>query len=419
MVRRTIALAALCTAAATVPSSATTYHISPDGLGDFPTIQAAVDSATAGDIILLANGTFTGDGNRDIDFGGKDLYVASESGNSAACQIDCEGDVANPHRAFYFHSGETRASRVGAIGIRGGYAYDAMVNRNGGGGIRIDGASPTIEYCVITSCAASGPTMIGGGVSIVNGANPLLDQCTILYCDGQGYGGGIGVFSADATITSCMIAGNTSSSLAGGLYVQNSYGSEVEGCLFYYNIAPEAGGVRIGGSDLVLEGCVIEANEASDPFEPEDGGGGALLSGGGLLNCTVVGNSTPGSGGGVLCRLATGVTLTNCIIANNTDGGGVACYGSSDSMTLSCCDVWDNAEGNYGLNMTDQTGIDGNISEDPLFCDAPSSDYSIDAASPCAPDHNACGMYFGSETVGCDSPVEPMSWGALKALFKQ
>ncbi len=86
--------------------------------------------------------------------------------------------------------------------------------------------------------------------------------------------------------------------------------------------------MRIGGSDLVPERCLIEANEATDPFTPEDGGGGAVLSGGGLRDCTVVGNSTSGSGAGVLCRLTSGVTLTNCIVANNTDGSGVACYSS-------------------------------------------------------------------------------------------
>ena len=39
---RVIALAVLCVAAAAAPSGATTYHISADGLGDFPTIQGVI-----------------------------------------------------------------------------------------------------------------------------------------------------------------------------------------------------------------------------------------------------------------------------------------------------------------------------------------------------------------------------------------
>jgi hypothetical protein len=405
--------------AAAGPLGAATHRVSPDGSGDFPTIQAAVNAATAGDTVLLADGVFTGSGNRDIDFGGKDLTVASESLDNTVCTIVCGGSLAEPHRGFHFHSGETRASVVRGISIDGGYAYDALVEQNGGGGIRIDGASPTIQDCYIGDCAASGPVAIGGGVSIVNGADPFLLQCGIALCDGLGYGGGVGIFNANATISGCWLVGNTASAVGGGLYVQNAYASEVEYCQFYENIAGAGGGVRIGGSSLVLEHCYFQGNEANGPPSPEDGGGAALLSGGGLLNCTVVDNSTTGSGGGVLCKYADGVILTNCIIADNTDGGGVACYQADDAMALSCCDVWGNAEGNYGNNMTDQTGSGGNISADPLFCDPGSSDYSLDASSPCTPSHNTCGIRMGCLPVGCDSPVERATWGAVKALFRR
>src|SRR5690606_42148061 len=39
----------------------------PDG--PKATIQAAIDAAVAGDIVLVADGTYTGPGNRDMDFG--------------------------------------------------------------------------------------------------------------------------------------------------------------------------------------------------------------------------------------------------------------------------------------------------------------------------------------------------------------
>ncbi|MCK4414565.1 MAG: hypothetical protein KAY32_13585 [Candidatus Eisenbacteria sp.] len=60
------ALLFLLLAASACAAGAETYLVLPDGTGDFPTIQAAIDAALDGDEILLADGTFTGDGNRDL-----------------------------------------------------------------------------------------------------------------------------------------------------------------------------------------------------------------------------------------------------------------------------------------------------------------------------------------------------------------
>ena len=37
--------------------------------GDQPTIQAGIDAAEDGDIVLVADDTYTGDGNKNLDFG--------------------------------------------------------------------------------------------------------------------------------------------------------------------------------------------------------------------------------------------------------------------------------------------------------------------------------------------------------------
>ena len=41
------------------PTFARTWYITPDGMGDAPTIQAGVDSSSTGDTVLVACGTFT------------------------------------------------------------------------------------------------------------------------------------------------------------------------------------------------------------------------------------------------------------------------------------------------------------------------------------------------------------------------
>jgi hypothetical protein len=49
----------LCLTVAVSRARANTWNVTPDGGGDAPTIQAAIDAASAGDSIVLASGTYT------------------------------------------------------------------------------------------------------------------------------------------------------------------------------------------------------------------------------------------------------------------------------------------------------------------------------------------------------------------------
>jgi hypothetical protein len=53
-----IVLALLLVLVSMGPALARTWHILPDGNGDAPTIQAAVDSSAHGDTVLVAPGTY-------------------------------------------------------------------------------------------------------------------------------------------------------------------------------------------------------------------------------------------------------------------------------------------------------------------------------------------------------------------------
>lgn len=68
---------------------ATTYSVHPNGSGNFPDIQSAIDGALDGDTIVLGNGTFIGPGNRGIDFRGKAITVRSQHGPEY-CKIHCQ-----------------------------------------------------------------------------------------------------------------------------------------------------------------------------------------------------------------------------------------------------------------------------------------------------------------------------------------
>jgi len=53
----------------------------------YSTIQAAIDACNNGDIVIVANGTYTGTGNKDIDFRGKLITVWWLGGRLSNCFV--------------------------------------------------------------------------------------------------------------------------------------------------------------------------------------------------------------------------------------------------------------------------------------------------------------------------------------------
>lgn len=84
-------------------AEAEVWVVNPDGTGDAPTIQAAIDSlAWSGDIIELTDGVYTGVGNRDLYTSGRSLLIRSQSGNPANCVIDLQGSMDEWHWGIVF-----------------------------------------------------------------------------------------------------------------------------------------------------------------------------------------------------------------------------------------------------------------------------------------------------------------------------
>jgi hypothetical protein len=95
--------------------------------------------------------------------------------------------------------------------------------------------------------------------------------------------------------------------------------------------------------------------------------------------------------------------IQKTIIAFSTDGEGAYCF--SGDLTLSCSDIFGNADGDWVDSIADQQGGDGNICEDPLFCDAEGGDLTLRADSPCLPGNHPdgydCGGMIGAWPEGC------------------
>jgi len=167
---------------------------------DDTTIQAAIDAAVGGDTIRIAEGTYTGIGNRDIDFNGKAITVTSENG-PFNCIIDCEGEG----RGFYFHNSETQTSILSGITITNGYA-------DRGGGIR---------------CTSS----------------PIVTNCRIIGNNAENSGGGLFLALYSCRVTNCIIAGN-SAPIGAAVYCGNT-NSQIVNCTMIGNTATSSGAIGI------------------------------------------------------------------------------------------------------------------------------------------------------------------------------
>lgn len=327
-----LACFAVSTILVSLPAYSTTIRVPADQ----PTIQAGIDAATLGDVVLVAPGTYTGVGNKNLEFESKDIVVRGESG-SEVTTIDCEGSG----RAFYLLGPLTAAAVVEGFTIRNGDVGDDPV---GGGGIFIAGGAPTITNCRFLQNRAAGYLQNGGGGAIsVYNADPTITACIFLENNVTGsgaVGGGIAVHTSHIRISRCRFESNVISSsdgLGGGLGVvwvgsaPPDRPAVIEDCEFYVNEATHGGGAFVVLSKLT--GCTFALNRAT-----AGGGAWALLSD--IGDCSFTGNS--GAAGG-------GMAATTCAVFRTAvkgnfaaeDGGGI--YWGGRSNTIRDCILIDNS----------------------------------------------------------------------------
>ncbi len=340
---------------ASTSASGRTWRILPDGSGDAPTIQAGVDSAASGDTVLVAEGLYAGSGNKDIEIFGLEILVCSEEGPSATI-IDCEGEG----RGFDVCLDSAKAATVRGFTIRGGNA------------------------------------VIGGGV-LLRGDSvgfPMLADCRVVDNRATYSGGGIG-------ITGRVIA-------------------RVTRCVVQANEAPEGGGLAIGGNftKAYVESTVVTGNAATGAW----GAGGGISTGSigwvEVRSSTISGNRSARYGGGLGLRWEESGTiyLAGSIVWDNCAPEGEEIYFETGfSMTCCCVDTTNSTSG--GLDIADF--CDDCLYTNPLFCGAVGCEsaptaggtYSLDAASPCLPENNPCGLLIGALGEGCGGATAVPSEG--------
>jgi len=425
-----------------VASHARTWNVRPDASGDAPTIQAAMDSAASGDLVLLAPGTYTwtsqnASGTSMVRIA-RDVVLRGTSG-AAASVLDAE----QQGRVILVTSGVT-AELEGLTLARGRVMdYPAF-----GGGIRAEaGSELRIAHCIIRDNIALLDEGVGGGMACdkatitdceisnnfstdgagVWGASITLSNCSLRgnVAGGHSTGSGAGVWAKTGTLTDCWFednrAGPRSHNSGGGVLFKED--GSIARCAFVNNSAV-AHDTALGGAVVCEAACTIDASIfVGNAVDAASGVGGTIAGYGGVVTvtgCTLVGNRCRSPGdfrppiGGI--AIAQG-SVSRCIIVGSEGlAVGRSLGGCEGGPVVSLCDLFGNSGGDgfCGVDRGD------NFSADAEFCavdPAASLLFTLQTDSPCAT--RFAPLVIGAGPVGCGSvSVQQRSWSAVKSLYR-
>ncbi len=189
-----------------------TRRVDPADTNAYATIQSALNAVTGNyEIVAVADGIYTGNANRDLDFAGaKAMLVAT--GGLVHCTIDAE----HAGRGFYFHTAESNLTVVSGFTVTRGGTNVTLATEHGGGAY-FNGSSPTLLRTRIRQSQA----YRGGGIYAQSASprfwNVLVVSNKTYY--GRNMGGAAELWNSNAEFRHCTIAHNQSSFSCGGILV--------------------------------------------------------------------------------------------------------------------------------------------------------------------------------------------------------
>jgi hypothetical protein len=384
--------------------------VRPDGTGDYPTIQEAIEAAVDGDIVELTDGTFSGGGEgQNVNFLGKAIILRSQSGDAASCVI-ARNNIDAP--VVLFDHGETESSVIEGVTISGAYLMGS------GGGISCRyGSSPTIRGCIIRGNYA----VFGAGIYCGEASSPAIVGCTIRNNTAgippyPGLGGAIAIGpGSDVSVTDCLLSENEAGGTGGAIDSYRSTLSLVD-CIV---VGSRAGGLYSTWSDVTITRCVF-----SGGYYSEGAGIYCRESEASISESTIAGNDSWNAGGGIEAADNSSVQIDRCVLWGNCADEGHEIHVDASSSAEFICSIVDSA----GVWAEGEVvGLGPESFADPQFCnpapceDAPTAegDYTVADSSPCTPENSPCGDQIGALPVGCSvSVAEPTTWGRLKKAFQ-
>jgi parallel beta-helix repeat protein len=233
---------------------------------------------------------------------------------------------------------------------------------NGGGGIAVSFGSPLIQGNYITNNGqTSGYSggVGGGGIAVVGAASAQILNNTV--SNNSWYsssGGGITLFAAGTpTIQNNIVSNNSAYSQGGGFYIVNQSDAAIVQNLITANTAGTGGGVYW----MVPSGT-------RGPY---------------LINNTIYANPSSQGSGIFADGFDSQAQIVNNIIVAATGQTAVMC-GSFDSTVpvFHTNDVFSSSGVPYGGLCASQTGLNGDISADPLFVSPDAGNFHLQRGSP-------------------------------------
>ena len=204
---------------------------------DISTIQAAIDSSSNGDTVLVSPGTYF----ENINFNGKNIVLGS----------------------LFLTTGDT--SYISQTIIDGSQQGCVVVFESG------EDSTTVLSGFTITNGLANEDSISGGGITCLNNSNPFLDNIVVkensAYNRNEKSGGGILVMDSHVIINNSLVIKNIASN-GGGIYLENST-LEINNSIIKNNTVRKngmGGGIFGSGSAIDIKNTEILYNEAL--FEP-------------------------------------------------------------------------------------------------------------------------------------------------------
>ncbi len=299
-------------------------------------IQAALDSCTDNDIVLVAPGTYV----ENIiwpNMQGIQLISASSAENTIL-----DGDSLG--RVIAITGGVDSTTIVRGFTIQNGYIAGF------GGGIYCFNSSPTIMDNIIYGNSVFGAALGGGGIACRNGSSPTIVNNEIISNHATHGAGILAYMTSSPTIRGNTIEYNEADSCGGGVLCDVSCSPTIAGNSVSFNNAQWGGGIFMWhGSSGSIDSNVVTGNVAQ-------------VVGGGIycyIACspnmrynTIQSNRSNYSSGdwGSGMRIAgnSSPIVTKCIISNNI-GSGVGLLDGSPAFD-SCVISGNSTHGFYAVN---------------------------------------------------------------------
>jgi len=388
---------AVCLVAAV--SQAATINVPADQ----PTIQLAVTAATDGDTIEVAPGTYT----EHVTVSHKDVVLL---GDTSAFGVIWRPAAAGTPLLILNDIAAPSAQIVGFV----------IEHASGAPAVSCVNASPTIRKNHIRDNLATGIRVAGIGTAVI--------ADNFIYRNRGLNGGGIALDEGGADVVRNVIDSNWAE-LGGAIFSDNRQGlaqriraASAPSFLIDGNVLQGNFALLGGGGIYLYEGFPVTITGNLFVDDTSNFGGGIDNSGRSFV--TVTGNtfdrcvSGIANGGGNAIWWAehatVGGAIKNNVVTNTnspvTPGGGIGCDANIVGLVdLDYNAVWNNTPQDYYRFLPGPHSLGA----DPLYCNAVSGDYHLDAGSPCVGTGEG-GVNRGAFGVGCGTGGPQVAYLAVQ-----